>query len=264
MRKRMYHINPDTGVPSLCRANKGQCPYGGESGKLNHFDTFSEAQEHSQGIFEQRYNVLPTSAGGELLDIIEDRRKVKSEKLDDLMKMGDYMKLKTLSETNDLDLVMGVIDGEVEGDGWRLTGAALQNPNLPRDFIKDMAIDYPDEFEDEARRWLASNRSLSHDDLVHIIENDKDDRVKAVALLNDNLGRYYIDETIIHKNREELISPPYSVVFLDWKNEDLKSVLDAKERLENDNEFIKKQTDARAILSRYINLSDRENLAKSR
>lgn len=261
MKKRMYHINPDIGVPTLCRIVKGQCPYGGESGELNHFHTFSEAQEYSQRIFEQKYSMLSTSAGEELLNMIESKRKVKAEKLHKLMGMSNYTRLKIISETKDLDLIMGVIDGEVEGDGWELTGAVLQNPNLPREIIEDMMIDYPDEFEAEARRWLASNRALSHEDLVHIIENDEDDDVRAVALFNEKLIRDYIDEIIASKSQEELINKPYSMVFLNWKNQEQKSVLDKKADLANDEEFISKQMDTRITISKYINIRERKNLA---
>lgn len=256
----MYHINPETGVPSLCRAIKGKCPYGGASGRSNHFDTFSEAQSYSQEIFAQKYNVLPTSAGGEYLGIIEEKRRAKAEKVGRLMNMGKHNKLKTLSETEDMDLLMGVIDGEIEGDGWMLTGAALQNINLPRQYLEDMVIDYPDEFEDEARKWAASNKSLTHDDLVHIFENDENEDVRAVALLNENLSREYVNKVIAGKSKGELVNKPYSVVFADWKNTELEEVNRAKAILKDDKDFIDKQLDARRIISGYINVDDRKHL----
>lgn len=38
-----FHINPDSGNATRCRATKGQCPWGGRSGSDNHYDTLNEA-----------------------------------------------------------------------------------------------------------------------------------------------------------------------------------------------------------------------------
>ena len=46
------HVNPETGKTGKCRAHKEPCPFGGESGTDNHYDTFEEARaayEKSQG-----------------------------------------------------------------------------------------------------------------------------------------------------------------------------------------------------------------------
>ena len=45
-----FHVNPATGGISRCRAESQPCPFGGESGKENHFDSIAEAKagyEHS-------------------------------------------------------------------------------------------------------------------------------------------------------------------------------------------------------------------------
>ena len=53
-----FHINKH-GVPAVCKATKGNCPYGGESGSENHFDTQEEAQEHANKAHEAEHSILP-------------------------------------------------------------------------------------------------------------------------------------------------------------------------------------------------------------
>lgn len=49
-----FHINKH-GIPSPCRAQKGNCPYGGED---NHFDTQEEAQEYANKLHAEEFGVL--------------------------------------------------------------------------------------------------------------------------------------------------------------------------------------------------------------
>ena len=55
-----FHINKH-GVPAPCKATKGNCPYGGDSGNENHFDTQEEAQEHAKKILSAEYGLLPVA-----------------------------------------------------------------------------------------------------------------------------------------------------------------------------------------------------------
>jgi len=53
-----YHVN-NNGEVGICRAKKGNCPYGGGNGTENHFDTKEEAQIHSQKMLEAKNPLLP-------------------------------------------------------------------------------------------------------------------------------------------------------------------------------------------------------------
>lgn len=52
-----YHINKN-GVPAVCRAKEGNCPYGGESGSENHFDTIEEAQVAADKQNELQFGLI--------------------------------------------------------------------------------------------------------------------------------------------------------------------------------------------------------------
>lgn len=53
-----FHINKH-GAPAPCKAQKGKCPLGGDSGKENHFDNKEEAQNYADKINEAEYNLMP-------------------------------------------------------------------------------------------------------------------------------------------------------------------------------------------------------------
>lgn len=53
MTSRKYHVDPKTGNMGVCRARKGNCPFGGEDGTANHYDSEAEAQAVSEFIHAQ-------------------------------------------------------------------------------------------------------------------------------------------------------------------------------------------------------------------
>lgn len=214
---RRYHINPHTGVPSICRAEVGNCPYGGLSGSENHFGTYSEAQQRSQEIFEQTYSILPKSGEEELEMYMEEIDKIKrlnNYEVQELSEGEHFEVTKKIRFSDDEDLVMAVIEGEVyeEANSWDYISSALQNPNISKNFLNDALFHYPHEFDNKTRRWLALNMSLSHDDLVKIIENENEDEtLRAVAVRNPNLDKDYVSN-IIKNNPERLETLPYAMV----------------------------------------------------
>lgn len=56
----MYHINKN-GVPSVCKAKPGNCPYGGQDGNENHFSNIEDAQKAADKIHEKEFNLLPNN-----------------------------------------------------------------------------------------------------------------------------------------------------------------------------------------------------------
>lgn len=74
----MFHIN-SKGVPAICKAKKGNCPFGGQSGTDNHFSTLEEAQEKADATHEEEFGLLSINTNGEtsysIDDFIEDEEK---------------------------------------------------------------------------------------------------------------------------------------------------------------------------------------------
>ena len=58
-----FHINKH-GVPAPCRAKKGNCPLGGDSGTENHFDNVEDAQRHADEMFKEKYGLTGVQGWG--------------------------------------------------------------------------------------------------------------------------------------------------------------------------------------------------------
>ena len=56
-----YHINSKD-VPSPCRAVKGNCPFGGDSGSENHYNSIEEAQAAADKINRSEFGILPSES----------------------------------------------------------------------------------------------------------------------------------------------------------------------------------------------------------
>lgn len=74
-----FHINPSTGGISRCRATTQQCPFGGESGRENHFESISEAKTHfEQMMASKQFPVItrvhdPIISEPTLADVVRDQ-----------------------------------------------------------------------------------------------------------------------------------------------------------------------------------------------
>jgi len=233
MNNKKYHINPVTGVPTICRAEKGNCPYGGASGEENHFNTYSKAQKESQAIFEETYrrpSSRPVQDTNEIMREIEARRRVKGSTLEKLLKKDDYEITKFIRYTDDENIVMSVIQGEIyESSSWDFISVALQNPNISKILLNEALFDYPGEFDITTRRWLTLNRSLTHEELVSIIEKEGEDMsVRSIAFKNPNIDKEYVSN-IIHNKTDLLEKLPYSmIIYSHHRNEKTEEVKETR------------------------------------
>ena len=121
--------------------------------------------------------------------------------------MGDTLKLRE------------IIDGNLfYKDDWSTIGAALQNPELPRDII-DKILNNPEEHHIEAQKWLATNPALTHDDLMNIVNNRKDLDLRMIALKNESLSQDFIKDFAANNSDKLRTLPWYNMT----KSEDISS-----------------------------------------
>lgn len=203
---RKYHINPNTGLPGVCHATKGNCPYGGPE---IHYETYSGALMDSQRKLEKEHKLLPAS---NLTDeeFKEYERIMEKPKVDS----ADEIELKEeLRNTDDVDLLMGVIEGRLYAqEGWDRVGVALQNPHLPRKFIDDVLYNNPELYNIETQRRIMLNTSLTHEDLINVINNDEEDLyMRSVALRNPNLDDNYIND-LFENRKKDLVNLPWHMI----------------------------------------------------
>ena len=148
MSKVKYHINPFSGMVSICRAAKGNCPYGGASGFDYHYSSYKEAQIASQEYMKENYDLLPTH---EAIDVEIEEEVNNVEKLYewDVLDSDSPNTQELLRITSSEELMNAVIYRHSKlSDNWDNLEAVYSNPKLPRAFIEDF-IRYPNSYTDE-------------------------------------------------------------------------------------------------------------------
>lgn len=205
-----YHINPNTGVPNICQATEGNCPYG------KHYITFSEAQAASEKFLKEKYGLLPNQPSAlddveALKSRIEEFRKISPIKRMPGLTPGGFEGEAMARLLGDEEFLMGIINGDIYVDrkGWKHVSLVLQNPCIPRYFIDDVIYNDPVSYHIEVKRWLMLNEALTPEDLLHVINNSKDDVTKAIALYNPSLGKDNVVELISQKSKGELARFPW-------------------------------------------------------
>lgn len=255
MTKRLYHINPATGVPSVCRAEKGKCPFG-EKG--DHYPSFSEAQKAYDNNMKNVYGLLPTKELEEVIEKeIKERLTLKPDKLKEFMTLPITQRAKEAYYTEDQDLLNGIIKGEFDERSWSVTGPALQNKNISKDFLLDVLIRYPKEYSSEAKMWAASNTGLRSRDIGYLYLNSGDDDVKAVSLLNKNLDKRFISGILKRMTVEEASSYPHSVIFMDSSNNHIPIVAKMREQVLNSREYRESYEKANSVYKEYMDYGEK-------
>lgn len=209
-----YHINPKTGMPSVCHAQKGQCPYGGPSGNDNHFETYSMALAKSQTMLEDEHSLLPeTDNALNGYGLSDEDWDLYEEIVDEKEEESEEEIIEELLNTEDIGLLTDVIEGRKYAEkGWDRIAMALQNPNLPRQMIEEMLFIYPNSYSQEARRHLVLNNSLDRKTLKRILEEDDDEVMHALVYKHTRFDLNIINHHI--ENEKELLTkmPHYFMI----------------------------------------------------
>lgn len=224
MSKRMYHINPNTGVPTRCYAKGGRCPYGGTSGMSHHYKTFTEAQVYAEEVIEDQYRKFPAHVY-ELNDLIEnemlqEKTNRNAHEVREFLKLDRDSQVRMIRTTKSIKLLVGVINGDIGDGDWEVIGPALQNVNVPHELLQDILFKASGAFNDETQRWAVTNKSLSADDLRRVIRGKKrNPEIKALAFANDNIEKEYLDFRVNKGTLESNGSLPEAMIFYDKRNE---------------------------------------------
>lgn len=164
-----FHINKH-GVPSPCRAQKGNCPYGGED---SHYDSMEEAQIAANKMNEADYGLLATSETenpeydakvdevftevAEYLGKKDDENRPNSDDFQDEMNAADdlarkYFKAKIEAKRKGKD--MGEVNKEFDGK--------VDTPEVERDSFYSIQ---PSGTTDFREVWTSSSEEAYNDTL---------------------------------------------------------------------------------------------------
>lgn len=188
-----YHINPNTGLPGVCYAKMGKCPYGDDK---SHYPTFGEAQSEA---FERMSSQFPMFDKKEILreehpivDKKEERivREIERTILYEreysyLEDMTDREIVDELATTNDKALIEGVLSRrllvESDNDDDKYIIATTMNKNFPQGIVEDI-IDNPDGYNEKFVRAVVDNQELSEHSLFGLAKKSKSPSIKRAAL----------------------------------------------------------------------------------
>lgn len=86
-----YHIN-NKGVPSVCRATSGNCPFGDNE---THFNTYKDAQQYADKVNEEAHGLLATTKASKKVSKVAKNKK----DLEILERKKNYLKNESSNET---------------------------------------------------------------------------------------------------------------------------------------------------------------------
>lgn len=83
-----YHVNPFTWRVGVCRVVSGVCPFGGDSGSDNHFESKEQAQSELDRRLENKKSLAATRSGGFVPMKIMDSNDLADEIMDRSSELG--------------------------------------------------------------------------------------------------------------------------------------------------------------------------------
>lgn len=229
-----YHINPNTGIPNICRAEKGNCPYEGAFNSENHYDSYSEAQEASFEIMRDEFGIVyDLSADAErkspqthFHEYKEFQRVVGSEIIHDEREYEEI--IKEIVNTEEEEKITNILDGLYYANkDWNKVSAVLQNPNIPKDFLDDIVYQ-PENYHSETIRLVMRNRRLNQAQLFEFASNQGNDiYARGIAMTNHSIKKETVDK-LATKQPGLMTSAPWVVLLEEEKYQGLQSIKDIK------------------------------------
>lgn len=160
-----FHVNTETGNTGQCKASKGGCPFGGDSGKENHYNTPAEAQVAAEAYMENVYKDVQSQYASKVTD------------------GGDYsihMKRRLIDEaTSERGKVSQAVIGRLlSKDKDELARKHVAEKLHSQKLLRDMASD------DSARVRKAIALRSNNRDILAKLTTDADGKVRHAAMNN--------------------------------------------------------------------------------
>lgn len=203
----LYHISPVTGVPSICHAKPGNCPYGGTNGMEHHYTTYEEAQAYADKVLEKKYPLF-NQADAQLKANNFNLGDCKYGYLDNY---SDEKALNTIKNTDDSDLLQSVVNGAVlvkSDDDRRFILAAAQNSHMP--YTKNV-LNNPDSYTEDFLDAVLEQKDLTEDDLFTVAEHSEFKNTQEKALTSPIISTDTIEMNL---NREKIRRGNFPLLFL--------------------------------------------------
>ena len=210
-----YHINLNTGVPSVCNATSGQCPYGSSK---EHFNSFEEAEIFSSQVLETKFPMFGIEENDP--DSIEDwaeawgyQRDILESYPDEEIGLSYYTRLSEeheygyfydmkpeeildiIENTDDEKLIGLILKSELLTTDPNFNSyleAAIKSTAFPNSIKAELAKDSSN-FTSRFVRLAVANQSFTQRQLFQMAESSNDYRVKETIMSSKKFKKETID-----------------------------------------------------------------------
>lgn len=159
------HVNTNSGDVGTCKATKGNCPFGGESGEENHYSTREEAVAASEEFMAKKYN-----------EVYKGYRRGETEG----MGLPDTLKKRLIKEANEgsVDVFPASIGRVLSKDKDELIRKTVAETLNSQKLLRDMSDD------ESARVRKAVALRTNNREVLAKLANDSDGKVRHAAINN--------------------------------------------------------------------------------
>lgn len=159
------HVNTNTGDTGVCKATKGGCPFGGDSGEENHYDTREEAMAASEKMMADKYK-----------EVYKGYRQGETEGMD----LPSQMKKRLIKEATEgsVHVTPATIGRVLSKDKDELIRKTVAEKLGSQKLLRDMA----DDESARVRKAVATNSN--NRDVLEKLTRDPDGAVRHAAMNN--------------------------------------------------------------------------------
>lgn len=198
-----YHVNPKTGVPNVCYATQGRCPYGGPK---SHYSSYEEAEAKAYEYMEEQFPIVEKKgydfSEEEEYKILQEDESDLEEDIDYtlateetyayLEDMDDDEVIEELETTKNVELLGAVLDRRVllEGnnDDNKYIEAVIGNPNFPQRIKKDM-LAYPSVYSNHFIANVIENQDFTENELFALVAKVDSPELQGVIMSSRNITK---------------------------------------------------------------------------
>lgn len=189
-----FHVN-DFDQVGKCKAGKGNCPFGGETGDENHFTTHEEAEHHAEKRLSKRYALVNT--------LYKSKSANTSQGKDALGNMRTELKKRIISESTSgkSSLHPSVVGKVFSKDNDELVRRNVAEKVKSQKLLRTMSED------DSAKvREFVARRS-NNPEVLKKLATDDDPKVRRQARLNSRMPKRTLKKLKAEESRKHHNTP---------------------------------------------------------
>lgn len=212
-----YHVNPKTGVPNVCYATQGKCPYGGPD---SHYSSYEEAEAKAYEFMEKQFPIVEEKgydfSEEEEYRILQENESDLEEDIDYTLAteeaysylddMEDEEVIEELETTTNVELLGAVLDRRIllegDNDDNKYIEAVIGNPNFPPRIKNDM-LKYPEDYSNHFIANVIKNQDFTENELFDLAQRVDNFELQGSIMASHNISTQTIIMNVGRDGRQE-------------------------------------------------------------